>query len=194
MNNPYTFPNCRRHEAYICSFLNIADFTISEKWCEEEFQKGGLWPEPLLQFNRRSRCSAGSVASLSADGMLHSDMRSILRVSLYRHRVGSDPVGDRRQGFHRYLRNRIRQIPDLYRFDLPSFAFSSGRSGVTAVVVYPMNALSIRSSKSSIDIRKLRKHHGQAFRSHSANTPGRRDEDKRRRCANTRRRFCSPTT
>ena len=80
------------YKTYICSFLNIADSKIRER-VEEELGRGKLWPESLLQFNPSFEI-AGSVADLSREGLLHSDIADIFKgYSLYRHQVEAIRLG-----------------------------------------------------------------------------------------------------
>lgn len=128
------------YATYIRSFLNIADPTILEV-VEGELSKGKLWPEPLLQFNPSFEM-AGSVAALAHTGTLHPDIADIFTgYSLYRHQVeaiqlgtaGKDSIVMSGTGSGKSLT----YIGTIFQHVLSH----PGTAGVTAIVVYPMNAL-----------------------------------------------------
>ena len=128
------------YKTYICSFLNIADPNI-RKIVEEELERGKLWPEPLLQFNPSFEI-AGSVASLSAAGLLHSDIADIFKgFSLYRHQVEAIRLGTAEKDFivtsGTGSGKSLTYIGSIFHYLLSH----SNSAGVTAIVVYPMNAL-----------------------------------------------------
>ena len=129
------------YATYIQSFLNIADPKILEV-VGKELERGKLWPEPLLQFNPSFEF-AGNVSELSKTGILHPDIAAIFKgYTLYRHQLdaiklgiseGKDFIVTSGTGsgksltyigpiFHHLLENPL-------------------STGVTAIVVYPMNAL-----------------------------------------------------
>jgi superfamily II DNA/RNA helicase len=128
------------YKTYICSFLNIADLNI-RKIVEEELGRGKLWPEPLLQFNPSFEI-AGSVASLSAAGLLHSDIADIFKgFSLYRHQVEAIRLGTAGKDFivtsGTGSGKSLTYIGSIFHYLLSH----PNAAGVTAIVVYPMNAL-----------------------------------------------------
>jgi len=128
------------YATYIRSFLNIADPAIRGV-VEGELEKGKLWPEPLLQFNPAFEM-AGSVADLSRDGTLHRDIADIFKgYSLYRHQVEAIELGTAGKDFivtsGTGSGKSLTYIGSIFHHLLSN----PGAPGVTAVVVYPMNAL-----------------------------------------------------
>ena len=125
---------------YIQSFINISDPEIAQK-VEDSLSKGRLWPQPLLQFNPAYE-QAGTVEEVIASGLLHADTRHIFDgYSLYRHQRkaielgvgGTDFVVTSGTGSGKSLT----YIGTIFNHLLAN----RGAKGVTAVIVYPMNAL-----------------------------------------------------
>jgi DEAD/DEAH box helicase len=128
------------YENYIRSFLKIADAEIKQV-VETELAKGKLWPEPLLQFNPAFEIS-GTVDDLVANGTLHPDIRDIFKgYKLYRHQVEAIQLGTAGKDFivtsGTGSGKSLTYIGSIFHH-LLSYPSSKG---VTAVVVYPMNAL-----------------------------------------------------
>ena len=128
------------YATYIRSFLNIADPAIRAV-VEGELEKGKLWPEPLIQFNPAFEM-AGSVADLSRDGSLHRDIADIFKgYSLYRHQVEAIELGTAGRDFivtsGTGSGKSLTYIGSIFHHLLSN----PDSPGVTAVVVYPMNAL-----------------------------------------------------
>lgn len=128
------------YSSYIKSFINIADDAISEA-VRNELDKGKLWPKPLLQFNPAFEM-AGSVADVVRTGILHPTAEDIFKgYSLYKHQLDAITLGSAGKDFIvtsgtgsgkslTYIAtifNRLLKEPSL--------------EGVTAIIVYPMNAL-----------------------------------------------------
>ena len=128
------------YATYIRSFLNISDPAILAV-VKGELEKGKLWPEPLLQFNPAFEM-AGSVADLARDGTLHRDIADIFKgYSLYRHQVEAIKLGTAGKDFivtsGTGSGKSLTYIGSIFHHLLSNPA----SPGVTAVVVYPMNAL-----------------------------------------------------
>lgn len=128
------------YATYIRSFLNIADPEIRTV-VEGELGKGKLWPEPLLQFNPSFEL-AGSVADLARAGNLHADMADIFRgYSLYKHQVDAIRLGTVGKDFivtsGTGSGKSLTYIGSIFH----QLLSNPGSAGVTAIVVYPMNAL-----------------------------------------------------
>jgi len=128
------------YSSYIRSFLNISDPEIRAK-VESELAAGKLWPEPLLQFNPSFKME-GAVADLTASGLLHPDMGAIFKgYSLYRHQVEAIRLGTSGKDFivtsGTGSGKSLTYIGSIFHRLLTS----GDEEGVTAVVVYPMNAL-----------------------------------------------------
>lgn len=128
------------YATYIGSFLKIADPQIRSK-VEAELQQGKLWPEPLLQFNPTFE-TFGALETLVANGMLHRDIRDIFKgYTLYRHQVQAIKLGTTGQDFivtsGTGSGKSLTYIGSIFHHLLSN----PDAQGVTAVVVYPMNAL-----------------------------------------------------
>jgi superfamily II DNA or RNA helicase len=128
------------YATYIRSFLKIADPQI-RKVVEDELNKGKLWPEPLLQFNPSFELF-GRLDDLVADGTLHPDIRDIFwGYTLYRHQVEAIQLGTAGKDFivtsGTGSGKSLTYIGTIFHYLLSN----PGAQGVTAVVVYPMNAL-----------------------------------------------------
>jgi superfamily II DNA/RNA helicase len=128
------------YATYIRSFLKISDEAIRAK-VEDELAKGKLWPAPLLQFNPSFEMF-GRLEELTADGTLHPDLRDIFKgYQLYRHQVEAIRLGTAGRDFvvtsGTGSGKSLTYIGSIFHYLLSN----PGAKGVTAVVVYPMNAL-----------------------------------------------------
>ena len=128
------------YSTYIQSFLNISDPLI-RRTVEKELLLGKLWPEPLLQFNPSFEMF-GSLDDLAKDGTLHADIRDIFRgYKLYHHQVEAIRLGTAGKDFivtsGTGSGKSLTYIGSIFHYLLSN----PGSQGVTAVVVYPMNAL-----------------------------------------------------
>lgn len=128
------------YETYIRSFLKITDSNIREK-VESELSEGKLWPEPLLQFNPSFEMF-GSLDDLAVSGTLHPDIRDIFKgYTLYQHQVEAIKLGTSGRDFivtsGTGSGKSLTYIGAIFHHLLSH----PGAQGVTAVVVYPMNAL-----------------------------------------------------
>lgn len=130
----------RDYASYIRSFININDAQIRGV-VEQALGDGKLWPEPLLQFNPAYEI-VGRVDQVASDGLLHPSLTDVFRgYSLYRHQVEAIALGTRGEDFvvtsgtgsGKSLTYIASIFDHLFRHPAPD--------GVTAVVVYPMNAL-----------------------------------------------------
>jgi superfamily II DNA/RNA helicase len=128
------------YASYIRSFINIADPAISQT-VDAALAEGKLWPQPLLQFNP-SYAMAGSVAQIVQSGVLHESVTDIFRgYSLYRHQLEAIKLGTAGQDFvvtsGTGSGKSLTYIASIFHHLL----CEPLSKGVTAVVVYPMNAL-----------------------------------------------------
>src|SRR5215813_14570785 len=128
------------YATYIRSFLNIADPTILHV-VEGELGKGKLWPEPLLQFNPSFEI-VGTVAELARAGTFHPDMADIFPgYALYRHQVEAIKLGTAGKDFivtsGTGSGKSLTYIGSIFH----DLLCHPETSGITAIVVYPMNAL-----------------------------------------------------
>lgn len=127
---------------YIRSFISIADGQIRQT-VERHLNDGHLWPEPLLSFNP-SFAKAGRIEDLVAAGVLAAPLRETFRgFELFEHQlraiqfgsVGYDFVVTSGTGSGKSLTYIAAIFDHLFRAGNPM------PTGVTAVIVYPLNAL-----------------------------------------------------
>lgn len=128
------------YATYIRSFLQIADPNLRAA-VEEELDRGKLWPEPLLQFNPAFE-QFSSLAALVNEGVLHPDISDIFTgYSLYRHQVEAIRLGTGSRDFvvtsGTGSGKSLTYIGSIFHHLL----LHPNTPGVSAVVVYPMNAL-----------------------------------------------------
>lgn len=128
------------YASYIQSFISIADPEI-RRIVNRELSRGKLWPEPLLQFNPAFKMF-GSLEELATSGTLHPDIRDIFRgYKLYHHQVEAIRLGTAGKDFivtsGTGSGKSLTYIGSVFHHLLSN----PGAKGVTAVVVYPMNAL-----------------------------------------------------
>src|SRR5581483_11826947 len=128
------------YSSYIRSFINISEPAIRQK-VDEALSKGKLWPEPLLQFNP-SYEMAGSVADIARTGILHPGVTNILKgYSLYRHQLEAIKLGTASKDFivtsGTGSGKSLTYMASVFHYILTE----PSSKGVTALVVYPMNAL-----------------------------------------------------
>ncbi len=128
------------YASYIRSFIKIADPRIHEK-VKAELEQGKLWPEPLLQFNP-SYHKTDSLIKLTNTGVLHPDIAEIFKgLSLYQHQVKAIQLGTAGNDFivtsGTGSGKSLTYIGTIFHHLLNN----PNAPGVTAIVVYPMNAL-----------------------------------------------------
>ena len=128
------------YRQYITSFINISDPEI-RRVVDESLDEGRLWPAPLLQFNPAYE-QVGDIEEIAASGLLHDDCHRIFEgYSLYRHQrdaielgvAGTDFVVTSGTGSGKSLTYIATIFNHLLR--------NPEASAVSAVIVYPMNAL-----------------------------------------------------
>ena len=128
------------YATYIRSFLKIADPKIEAR-VEEELAEGKLWPEPLLQFNPSFELD-GNINEFIQTRNLHPKIEQIFRgYSLYRHQVEAISLGIDYRDFivtsGTGSGKSLTYIGSIFHHLLSN----PDSKGVTAVIVYPMNAL-----------------------------------------------------
>lgn len=128
------------YSSYISSFINISDREI-QKVVEKELIRGKLWPEPLLQFNPSFEI-VGTIDRIAGAEGLHPDIRHIFsNFKLYRHQVEAIRLGIAGKDFvvtsGTGSGKSLTYIGSIFNYILSNPA----TKGITAVVVYPMNAL-----------------------------------------------------
>lgn len=132
----------RDYQAYIESFVQIADSRILQV-VKEAFAKGQLWPAPLLQLNPAFE-EAGTLDALVENGMLHPRCAGIFAgYRLYRHQQQAIELGIAGRDF--VVTSGTGSGKSLtYLGTIFNHLFSAPSPmppGITAVAVYPLNAL-----------------------------------------------------
>ena len=140
------------YASYIRSFINIADPAISKK-VDSALSEGKLWPDPLLQFNPAYE-QAGSVKDIAQTGLLHHAMPDIFKgYSLYRHQLEAIRLGVAGKDFvvtsGTGSGKSLTYIGSIFHRLLTE----PKTEGVSAIIVYPMNAL-INSQTNEFNIYK----------------------------------------
>lgn len=130
------------YASYIRSFVSISDDMMRQR-VEQHLNDGHLWPEPLLTFNP-SFAKAGRIEDLVAGGVLAAPLQDALRgYELFEHQLrairlgtaGNDFVVTSGTGSGKSLTYIAAIFDHLFRAGNPM------PNGVTAVIVYPLNAL-----------------------------------------------------
>jgi ATP-dependent helicase YprA (DUF1998 family) len=140
------------YASYIKSFINITDSAISKK-VDAALSEGKLWPDPLLQFNP-AYDQAGSVKDIAQAGLLHHAMPDIFKgYSLYRHQLEAIRLGVAGKDFvvtsGTGSGKSLTYIGSIFHRLLAE----PRAEGVSAIIVYPMNAL-INSQTNEFNIYK----------------------------------------
>jgi ATP-dependent helicase YprA (DUF1998 family) len=142
------------YERFTRSFVRIRAPDIKSH-VDAEYVAGRFWPAPMVQLNP-AFVAGGEIAQLVAEGLLHPECERIFRVNktadgapgksliLHRHQEDAIRIAKRREsyvlttgtGSGKSLSYFIPIIDDVLR------RRASGASkGISAIVVYPMNAL-----------------------------------------------------
>ena len=128
------------YATYIRSFLQIADQNIRSV-VEQALDKGTLWPEALLQFNPSFEMF-GSVADVTAKGLLHPDLRHIFKgYFLYRHQTEAIGLGTAGRDFIVTSGTGSGKSLTYLGTVFHHLLSNPNAKGVVAIIVYPMNAL-----------------------------------------------------
>lgn len=128
------------YASYIRSFISIADPEIN-RTVDAALAEGKLWPDPLLQCNPAYE-PAGSIAEIVAAGGLHGSIPDIFKgYTLYRHQLEAIQLGTTGRDFvvtsGTGSGKSLTYIGSIFHHLLKE----PQSPGVTAIVVYPMNAL-----------------------------------------------------
>ena len=137
------------YRRYIHSFINIADQEI-KRVVEEAIDEGRLWPSPLLQFNP-AYATAGTISDAVQAGLLHEGSQQIFDgYSLYQHQREAIELGVKGKDFvvtsGTGSGKSLTYISAIFNHLLAA----PEAEGVTAVIVYPMNAL-INSQRNQLE-------------------------------------------
>jgi ATP-dependent helicase YprA (DUF1998 family) len=136
---------------YIRSFIRIRDARIDAK-VREELSSGLLWPEPLIQLNPSFE-PGQTIDRLVDEGVLHPTCRNVFRIrktesdisgqDLRLHRHQEEAVRIARTGVNYVLTTGTGSGKSLaYIIPIVDHVLRKSRGGgVSAIVVYPMNAL-----------------------------------------------------
>lgn len=125
---------------YIRSFVNIADHEIATK-VEQELSAGKLWPHPLLHFNPAYE-KAGSVAEVVSGGKFNKQLADIFKgFTLYRHQLEAMELGAAGRDFVVTSGTGSGKSLTYIATIFNSLLNAPASNGVTAIIVYPMNAL-----------------------------------------------------
>ena len=128
------------YSSYIRSFISIADPDIRQV-VDRALSTGKLWPEPLLQFNPSFEMFGG-LEKLIESKTLHEAIGDIFKgYKLYHHQVEAIRLGTSGKDFivtsGTGSGKSLTYIGSIFHHLLSNPA----AKGVTALVVYPMNAL-----------------------------------------------------
>jgi len=142
------------YSSYIKSFINISDEAIAEV-VKTELDKGKLWPKPLLQFNPAFEMS-GSVSDVVRSGVLHASCENIFKgYSLYKHQLDAITLGSAGRDFVVTSGTGSGKSLTYIATVFDRLLKQPSLEGVTAIIVYPMNAL-INSQSNELDRRTKR--------------------------------------
>jgi len=169
------------YRSYINSFLDIRDERIREM-VERKLNDGHLWPQPLVQFNPAYEESA-QIDQLIDQGILHPEIANVFTgYRLYQHQVEAIELGAKGRNFvvtsGTGSGKSLTYLATIFNRVLQEKI----EHGITAIIVYPMNAL-IESQVKEIDKYKERfeKSTGRPFPIRYGQYTGRVEDDERSR-------------
>jgi DEAD/DEAH box helicase len=138
------------YRAYVTSFISIRDERIRQK-VDDELAEGWLWPDPRIGLNP-SFAEGAWIDELVSRDVLHSECAKVFRIKrtkhdqgdglkLHRHQVDAIEAAQRR---HNYVLTTGTGSGKSLAYIVPivdRVLRGERRSGIKAIVVYPMNAL-----------------------------------------------------
>ena len=141
------------YRSYVTSFMKIRDPRIRE-FVDEELASGALWPDPLIQLNP-SYDSGGTIDELVSSGQLHPECARIFRrgktnssqgdiIRLHEHQRRAIEVAS---GGNSYVLTTGTGSGKSLAYFVPIVDHvlrkreQGGKRKISAIVVYPMNAL-----------------------------------------------------
>jgi len=135
---------------YISSFIQIRDEKI-KTYVEQNIAEGLLWPDPLIQLNPAFEPGHG-IDHLVEEGILHKACQRIFRrkqtpddygQSLRLHKHQEEAIRTAHEGCNYVLTTGTGSGKSLaYIIPIVDYILRNGSGrGVTAIIVYPMNAL-----------------------------------------------------
>ncbi|MDO9530028.1 MAG: DEAD/DEAH box helicase [Syntrophales bacterium] len=135
---------------YIQSFILIKDSKIRDR-VEDEFTRGLLWPDPLIQLNPSFKPGKW-IDELVQGGVLNEECRRIFRIkespddegqSLLLHQHQADAINAAKTGKNYVLTTGTGSGKSLaYIVPIVDYVLRAGSgNGIKAIIVYPMNAL-----------------------------------------------------
>src|SRR5216683_3511844 len=139
------------YQRYVKSFINILDHRLSD-FVTGELNEGRLWPDPVLQLNPAFE-RGSDLKTLAREGIILPETARFFgeNLVLYLHQEEALRIARQRQhyivstgtGSGKSLTYLLPIVDDIFRNDPKN-------SSVTALIVYPMNAL-INSQKKSLE-------------------------------------------
>jgi superfamily II DNA/RNA helicase len=169
------------YRSYINSFIDIRDERIRQE-VDRRLNDGKLWPPPLVQFNPAYEESA-QIDDLISEGLLGPEMADVFSgYRLYRHQVEAIRLGVVDRDFvvtsGTGSGKSLTYLGTIFNHVLTQKV----ESGITAIIIYPMNAL-IESQVKEIDKYKKRYEEatGRNFPVRFAKYTGRDDQDARQK-------------
>ncbi len=132
------------YRSYLESFIYVQDEAIAAH-IEEALETGKLFPDPLIQFNP-SFAYGPTLSALVEEGLLHPKLNDIFRgFELYEHQVEALRIGTAGQDFivtsGTGSGKSLTYIGTIFDRILRAKAKGTYRTGIKAIIVYPMNAL-----------------------------------------------------
>jgi len=169
------------YASYIRSFVSISDDEMRKR-VEQHLNDGHLWPEPLLTFNP-TFAKVGRIEELVALGVLAAPLGDAFRgYELFKHQLEAIQLGAAGNDF--VVTSGTGSGKSLtYIAAIFDHLFKSGNpmpNGVTAVIVYPLNAL-VNSQEEELRryAENYQKSRGEKFPIRYAKFTGQEDKSRR---------------